>query len=326
MISPLERQPSFPLNKLTHSVELFAAQTQLDPSERSFHSLVALSHELLHHIEACEYAGIPREDIQAALAPARTLQGRSPFVNRVQQWPRGYPGDFETVEYIVQQIPRTDPGTLEHLFEILALSTPIAQQHRNKVQIQAKAIGQTILRSTPENPARVLNIACGSCLDVASILGYLEPHSFHLVLNDSDPDALEAARQQLASLEPRLTLLPGNILHRLRTILREGPYDLIVIGGLMDYLPDHTATFLLKNLLERGLKPEGKLLFTNIATHNPYRVWMEYLADWPLIERDENAIRSLLATSNHEPDTLTLYREGTGLTLICEVQSTQSSA
>ena len=132
MISPLERLPNSPLNKLTSSVELFAAQSELHSSEWSFHSLVALSHELLHHIQSCESADIPREEIQAALAPARAIQGRSPFVQRVQQWPRGYPGDFETVEYIVHQIPRTDPDTLEHLFEILALSTPIAQQHRNK--------------------------------------------------------------------------------------------------------------------------------------------------------------------------------------------------
>ena len=204
------------------------------------------------------------------------------------------------------------------MFETLALNIPIAQQHRNKACIQARAILQAILSDTPDHPARVFSVACGSCLDVASLLEFLGPHPFHLVLNDSDPDALEAARRHLATLELRLTWVPGNILSQLRNVLREGPYDLIVIGGLMDYLPDRTATFLLKNLLERGLNPQGKLLFTNIARPNPYRVWLEYFADWPLLERDEADIRVLLSSCDLEPDALTLSREGTGLTVICE--------
>lgn len=39
------------------------------------------------------------------------LHSRSPFISRLQSWPRGYPGDFETIESLVQQINRATPGT-----------------------------------------------------------------------------------------------------------------------------------------------------------------------------------------------------------------------
>ena len=39
-------------------------------------------------------------------APARLIHGKSPFIRRAQIWPRGYPGDFETIEYLVHPINR----------------------------------------------------------------------------------------------------------------------------------------------------------------------------------------------------------------------------
>jgi len=46
-----------------------------------------------------------------------------------------------------------------------------------------------------------------------------------------------------------------------------------------------TIAFLLKELRERAVKVGGSVLFTNIAEENPFRVWMEALADWRLIHR-----------------------------------------
>ena len=64
-----------------------------------------------------------------------------------------------------------------------------------------------------------------------------------------------------------------------------GPFDLVVAGGLFDYLPDEAITRLLQQARERLLTPSGQVLFTNIALENPCRLWIECLADWRLIHR-----------------------------------------
>jgi cyclopropane fatty-acyl-phospholipid synthase-like methyltransferase len=104
-----------------------------------------------------------------------------------------------------------------------------------------------------------------------------------------------------------------------RTFKKRGPFDLIVTGGLFDYLSDKQIKWLLEKLFE-SLKTEGRLYFTNIARGNPYRVWMEYLGDWKLLERSEADFTTLiretdLGTSTH----LEISRDQTGLTHLIEL-------
>ena len=66
------------------------------------------------------------------------------------------------------------------------------------------------------------------------------------------------------------------------------------------------------------LLPAGRLLFSNIATGNPFRPWIEYLADWTLIERDEAAVVRLLAEAGFATDTVRVSRDSTALALIAE--------
>ena len=72
-------------------------------------------------------APIPRETILDELGSVRSLCARSPFVRRLQTWPRGYPGDFETVEYIMNAENRAEPGTLDYWLEQHTLTSDIAQ-------------------------------------------------------------------------------------------------------------------------------------------------------------------------------------------------------
>ena len=76
---------------------------------------------------------VPRPQIVSALEPARRVHGESPFVHRLQAWPRGYPGDFETIEYLVGGTNLAPRGTRAWWAEQVALSSPIAVQHRCKV-------------------------------------------------------------------------------------------------------------------------------------------------------------------------------------------------
>ena len=96
-----------------------------------------------------------------------------------------------------------------------------------------------------------------------------------------------------------------------------GAFDLVVAGGLFDYLPDRWAV---ATLTAAGdlLAPGGRLFLSNIARGNPFRPWIEYLADWWLLERDEADLRRLLGQSGFDVERVKVFRDSTGLALLAD--------
>ncbi len=79
-------------------------------------------------------------------------------------------------------------------------------------------------------------------------------------------------------LEGKLHSVPGDPFSAVREFKGLEPVDLILTGGLFDYPSDRQIKWLLAKLFG-CLKVGGRLCFTNIARGNPYRAWIEYLAD-----------------------------------------------
>src|SRR5690349_6735838 len=127
------------------------------------HATAASMHRFAISILACERAGIDRATLMPDLTGVRELHGQSPFVHRLQSWPRGYAGDFETVEALCDATNRAAAGTVPWAIEEYALQSPVAQQHRNKVALQARAILSTLDR---DPHARIASIGCGGCRDL----------------------------------------------------------------------------------------------------------------------------------------------------------------
>jgi len=274
-------------------------------------------HALCTAIIACEEAGVERNEILAHLATARAIHHDSPFAARVTDWPRGYPGDFETVEYLCDAVNRAEPGTVAHAIEGYALASPIAQQHRNKVAFQAGKITETWRRK--DGHPRILTIGCGGCRDLRSLSDEVRQSEIEFVLCDLDENALDFALHNLGPLAERSTYLNAMIPRVLRRLLPYGPFDLAIAGGLFDYLPDRWIILSIRELTTKLLAPGGSIIFTNINTGNPYRVWLEYLANWSLIERDEAQIRQLCIAAGIEDKNVEITKDDTGLALLVQV-------
>jgi extracellular factor (EF) 3-hydroxypalmitic acid methyl ester biosynthesis protein len=116
------------------------------------------------------------------------------------------------------------------------------------------------------------------------------------------------------------TFIPGNVLRALPALAAQGPYDLVLAGGLFDYLPDRAARFVAGQAITRLCKPGGLFYFSNIGTGSPYRCWAEYVSDWVLIERDEPGIRRLLDDAYALIRAIRIHRDPTGLSLLTHVQ------
>ncbi|SRR5579864_482344 len=67
-----------------------------------------------------------------------------------------------------------------------------------------------------------------------------------LWLNDIDNEALERSMSRIALVLPHVKSMPGNIVELLRSAKSRPRFDLIVAGGLFDYLEDRVARFVIK--------------------------------------------------------------------------------
>jgi extracellular factor (EF) 3-hydroxypalmitic acid methyl ester biosynthesis protein len=308
------------MSEIVERLDLSGLQSQVTTFVRFFASVptnpAAAMHGTLSQMHAlcAALASLPPAlwklpEVQEVLKPAAELQAQSPFVRRLREWPRGYPGDFETVELLVQgsEVPTSAaPG---EWIDWYALNTAIGQQHRNKVWWQ-------YLRMCAVTPGRILSVGCGGGADFN-----IAPHRFtgsEIVLLDLDRDALQLAEDRLRRYCDGRTIC-GDVRRGIRKAQDDGPFDIVVCGGLFDYLDDRTIVFLLKEIRERLVKVGGSVVFTNIAEENPFRVWMEAIADWQLIHRSEADVRRIVEQAGFDLDDLRIQRDGTGLTHLIEI-------
>src|SRR5262245_40784826 len=92
---------------------------------RRYNEILAAVHGLCAAVMSEELAGTQRADVVRQLEPVRAICSRSPFISRLQHWPRGYPGDFETIEYLWRG-RNTAADRTSYDLEHYALTAPVA--------------------------------------------------------------------------------------------------------------------------------------------------------------------------------------------------------
>src|SRR5262245_14775001 len=90
------------MQRLVQSVNRFVEleSTLSGNREADYLAVCVAIHQMNIDILNAENKGHTCTEIQAVIAPAYAIYARSPFFRRIQSWPRGYPGDFETIEYL----------------------------------------------------------------------------------------------------------------------------------------------------------------------------------------------------------------------------------
>jgi len=303
------------LKRIRSAAERFvSAMRAVNPAAPSAYMRVGgLMREIAGAIADAEPA-LGKAGVLSELTEVRSVIAQGPFAERIKKWPSGYAGDFDTVSWIVQQQDRSVPNTIDALIDRHCLGCAICQQHRNKIKFQSRLIVECAEREDLQGPANILLIAAGSALDLQDAMLVRSVRQSRYCLNDYDPLALQAAVDGLAELNSdQIALVPGNAFAVAGEIAKQGPFDLILMGGLFDYLSDRAARLLLRAAFSKWLAPGGTVYFSNIATGNPYRHWMEYLEDWTLIERSESDLRALFDGTGMTGEQIQLQRDTSGL-------------
>jgi extracellular factor (EF) 3-hydroxypalmitic acid methyl ester biosynthesis protein len=265
-------------------------------AELRYLQYVSLMHALLAALRRCEMTGATPRAIRVASAEARQVHRLSPLCTRLQDWPRGYPGDFETVEYLCDGVNRAPTGSFGHAVEAFALRSAAAQQQRNTVEEQASVVARRLAMTT--GSLRILSIGCGGSRDLLALRGHCAdpraPERLSVTLIDRDAGALALSERRLRAMGVATQPLAMNVPGAMRLLVRDAArFDLVLAGGLFDYLDDRTVSFVIRTCRRALLRPGGQLFFTNIAAGNPYRPWMDHVANWALIHRSEADILSL---------------------------------
>lgn len=290
---------------LEYSVDLSAEQ-----KAHKMHAVVSAMYALAQKIDQARN-WLEDGEIREIVQPAREIYSEAPFVKRLQTWPRGYPGDFETIEMMMAGHSHLDPSHRAYWIDWYALNTPIANQHRNKLAFQRARIAQGLRIG-----GSVLSVGCGGGADLTEISG-LRDQDISISLVDIDEDALALATER-ASWAQNVRSIHGDGLRALRSMQQK--FDRIVFGGLFDYLDERAIRLLLKIAFDKLLQPGGRILFTNLSTNSTYDVWLEFLASWHMTYRTRAKIVELVTSANIPEDHLSIELDATGLSLLCEIE------
>ena len=287
---------------------------------------------LTQRVIAAEKQGLNKDDIRAELPNAWRIHSESSFTKYAQDWPRDdIQGDYNIINMLMDKKEDADLNSIGGIIGRYALDCDITEQHRNKVKIQAEHIKKVCKKV---KGAVILSIACGSARDVELAQKEIKESGAKIFLVDFDQEALNDAVSRLRSIEnqletfcidvrqlPRIVkkLSEDNSEKKDGRIVKQYKFDLIYMGGLFDYLSTKFIKLILKNISNEFMGENGKLLFTNIAEGNQYRVWMETLVNWVLIERSEKEMRELLSATNMNYKKTELYRDPTYLAWVAVV-------
>ena len=252
----------------------------------------------------------------------------SPIMIRTNLKPRGYAGDFEMMRMIYENNYCGDT-----IFGMLMHKHPVEHAGAKAVRTRRKLIAQSFYEIEKskkwqgEQKIRILSVACGPAYELQDISVNSENHRrFQFTLLDQDPEALDAAKQQVQNIEKHFGIkLDTQYLNEsVRTMLttrdiseKWGSFNFVYSMGLFDYLTPPAARVVLKKLFEL-LKPGGEMIIGNFHVSNPSRAYMEYWLDWVLYYRTEEEFMSLL--SDEPAAKCSVFFENTGSQMFLHVK------
>ncbi len=278
-----------------------------------------------------EIAGVPESGIEGAKGFAQTslhpLILRAPFVYRTFAKPLGYAGDYEMVNQILGD-PQQGPTTYFQMVNTLFLASPVAEAHRNRIDILVEYLNVVIAQAQAENRVfKVLDIGCGPAVEIQRLLGSeARAEMLDFTLMDFSDETLSYTESLLTKVNqererPAMVRYVHDSVHNLlkRAVRNEAvppadQYDFVYCAGLFDYLSDKVASRLLEYLNART-RPGGRVLVTNVHPCNQQRGVMDHVLEWHLIYRNEDQLRDVLPPVRRDEK---VFTDKTGVNVFAE--------
>jgi SAM-dependent methyltransferase len=242
---------------------------------------------------------------------------RSGFHARAREKPRGYAGDYYTIEMLYDAKP-SGTGQLGLLLDSWALQLPAAQAVRNRRTILVDKLGAFAKDIDALTPCRITSLGSGPAREIIDLLSKNQTRSLCATCIDIDAEALTYAARLAAAAgaAERVKFVRENVIKLALGRGREHvpPQDVIYSVGLFDYLPDNAAVAVL-NWMHTHLTPGGTVIVGNVQPGNPTRTYMDTLLDWKLIHRSAGQLRRIFARSHFGEAAVQVECESAGVQL-----------
>lgn len=243
------------------------------------------------------------------------------IAERMYSKPRGYAGDYLTIQKIYENRP-SGTGRIGPLLDRCFLNEPAARAVRNRRKLLTAEILKVVADRAPDSGARITSVACGPATEVFDTFEKLDdPSALFATLVDIDLQALAFVddRCESAGLKRSMKLLSGNLVYLAlgREKLDIEPQDLIYSIGLIDYFNDEFVVRLM-NYLHGLLKPGGKIILGNFHPDNSSRAYMDHVLEWELVHRTEEDMDRLFSKSDFKSPCTKVQFEEEGINLFAE--------
>jgi extracellular factor (EF) 3-hydroxypalmitic acid methyl ester biosynthesis protein len=240
----------------------------------------------------------------------------SRFVDRAFTKPRGYAGDYATIEMLYDNVAAGD-GRLGPLIDRWTLDVPAAQAVQNRRVLMARAIRAIAAeRRSSVGPTTVTSLAAGPARELFDVVGADDAPDLLATCVDIDNEALAyaSAIARKRGVADRFVFVQDNIV---RLCLGRGhtelaPQALIYSIGLTDYLQDAFVINLINWAYDR-LLPGGTLIIGNVVPTNPDKAYMDHILEWVLIHRSAEEMRELFRRSRFGATPVRLEMEPAGV-------------
>lgn len=231
--------------------------------------------------------------------------------------PRGYAGDFLSIEWIYRDNPE-GAGRLGPVLDRCFLDMSPAQAVRNRRRLLVEEIQQTLAEAGGTS-ARVLSMGSGPARELFDTFEALpDPDQIMATCLDIDLQALAfvADLRDRRKLKRNIRLENCNLMYLVtgRQRLELAPQDLAYSIGLIDYFNDNFVVRLL-DFVHDHLRPGGRVILGNFHPRNSGKAFMDHVLDWRLIHRDEADMNRLFRSSKFGRPCEAIRYEGEGINL-----------
>lgn len=241
--------------------------------------------------------------------------GKSWFMQRALDKPRGYPGDAMILTAIYEGVAKSRGlgGYLDRYF----LNTTLGRA----VPARMWAVRRFLIEELGSRRGKVslMNVACGSCREY---LGGFEPSTGRettFTCIDNDPETLDFAKSETeaALVKSGITakFTRYNALRMVSgptNVRRFGRSDIIYSVGLCDYIPDEFLIPLLRGLRET-LNPGGVvyIAFKDMLLYD--KAEYQWLVDWYFLQRTEDDCRRIFSEAGYDVNEIQVGRDAVGV-------------
>lgn len=187
-----------------------------------------------------------------------------------------------------------------------ACPTPTALRDRIRATVHA------LEDALPPRAARVMVVNVGAGTTIARLVPLMANTGGEITVVDNDREALAFLNSASAApLKVDLRLVPEDLARFAlgQSTTRLGRHDVLLVDGLVEYLPDRVLAILARTLRTHAVG--GTTVVLNLLGESPDQFVFDHLLGWPTVRRSPDDVAQLL-TAVGWTDARVTYADGAG--------------